>query len=254
MYNVKGTLKRIGKNSLNRVFLNFGLKKIKYLEMLGTEYGGWTIPVNLINENSICYCVGAGEDISFDCLLAEKFHCKVHIFDPTPRSNKHISKLRESVENNKKMATCSSDFYSIKKENLSLLHFYPYGIWDTDEIKKFYSPRDPNHVSHSILNLQKTSNYFEAECKKISSIMETLDHDKINLLKLDIEGAEYKVIESIFRSNIFPKILCVEFDEIHNPSDLDYIKRIRKTVNKIKQKGYHLVAVEKRSDFTFVRF
>ena len=30
------------------------------LERLGTDYGGWTVPVDLLNENSICYCVGVG--------------------------------------------------------------------------------------------------------------------------------------------------------------------------------------------------
>ena len=44
---------------------------------LGTAYGGWLIPADAgITSSSICYSAGAGEDISFDCALAERFHCQ----------------------------------------------------------------------------------------------------------------------------------------------------------------------------------
>jgi hypothetical protein len=37
------------------------------MEKLGTNYGGWFIPKDCnLNENSIIYSVGVGEDISFD--------------------------------------------------------------------------------------------------------------------------------------------------------------------------------------------
>ena len=37
---------------------------------LGTNYGGWIIPKNNeLNDKSIIYSIGVGEDISFDLLL-----------------------------------------------------------------------------------------------------------------------------------------------------------------------------------------
>ena len=41
---------------------------------LGTKYSGFYYPENLpkLNENSIIYCVGAGEDISHDIILSYK--------------------------------------------------------------------------------------------------------------------------------------------------------------------------------------
>ena len=43
------------------------------MESLGTNYGGWYIPENiLLNNNSIIYSAGVGEDISFDLLLSNK--------------------------------------------------------------------------------------------------------------------------------------------------------------------------------------
>lgn len=57
---------------------------------LGTTYGGWIIPVDAgLTADSVCYCAGAGEDISFDCALVEWFHCQVRViandcFHPMP--------------------------------------------------------------------------------------------------------------------------------------------------------------------------
>ena len=42
------------------------------METLGTEYGGWDIPINAkLNEDSIVYSGGVGEDISFDLKLQD---------------------------------------------------------------------------------------------------------------------------------------------------------------------------------------
>ena len=43
------------------------------LEKLGSSYGGWIIPVEYLNKKSICYVMGAGEDISFDFAVAKSY-------------------------------------------------------------------------------------------------------------------------------------------------------------------------------------
>ena len=37
-------------------------------------------------------------------------------------------------------------------------------------------------------------------------------HEKIDLLKLDIEGAEVAVLTQMLDNKIYPKYLCIEFD------------------------------------------
>lgn len=51
------------------------------LEKLGSKYGGWIVPVDILDKNSICYCVGVGEDITFDLELIKRFDCQVYAFD-----------------------------------------------------------------------------------------------------------------------------------------------------------------------------
>ncbi|MFQ5675356.1 MAG: hypothetical protein ACE5G1_05620, partial [bacterium] len=58
----------------SRIFatdLNTGTKifKIPNLKKVGSGNGGWIIPGDLLNQNSICYCVGVGENITFDLQL-----------------------------------------------------------------------------------------------------------------------------------------------------------------------------------------
>lgn len=40
---------------------------------LGSKYGGWIVPATLVRPDSVCYCVGVGEDISFDLALIERW-------------------------------------------------------------------------------------------------------------------------------------------------------------------------------------
>ena len=63
------------------------------MERIGTEYGGWILPTNItLNENSIIYSAGVGEDISFDLLLQNKYNCKIFLIDPTKKAIKHYNK------------------------------------------------------------------------------------------------------------------------------------------------------------------
>jgi FkbM family methyltransferase len=217
-------------------------------ERLGTGYGGWIVPRGIFNANSICYLVGAGEDLSFDVALAEKYHCATHIFDPTPRSVTHFTDLQKAIIKGKPMplANTSTGFYpSINPETAQFLHFHNYGIWNEDTTLKFYSPPNEAYVSHSIVNLQKTDKFIEVPVQRFSSTMRRLVHAKIDLIKLDIEGAEYQVIESILKEKIKVKVLCIEFDEsAANHFDGQYIDRIENALKCLIEAGYNLIAKE----------
>jgi len=200
------------------------------LKRIGGECG-WVVPISRLPPGTVCYCVGAGEDISFDLALARDLKCEVHTFDPTPRAIKYVASLEAQLP--------------------SRFSFHPWGVWERDERVRFYAPQNPAHVSHSILNLQKTSEFFEADCKRLQTIMCELGHGSLGLLKLDIEGAEYKVIESMLADGIRPQVLAVEFDEINNALDDGAHSRIKAAVGQMMGMGYLLVSVD-GPNYTFV--
>jgi FkbM family methyltransferase len=221
---------------------------------IGTPYGGWDIPDNHLTDKSICYLAGAGEDISFDVGLAEKYGCQIYIFDPTPKSHKHFDLLIESTKQNKKLpiGQCTTNYYDLSAENIKLLHFREIGLWNKEDEIRFYCPKDPEHISHSILNLQRTERSFTAKVKRLSGIMRLEGHQVLDLLKISIHGAEYAVLDSIIEDRLKIRVLCVRYDEAHFPLDGYYRERIRESVEKLIKYGYKVVHFNVDYNYTFV--
>ena len=194
------------------------------------DRGGWTIPREFLNEHSICYCVGCGEDITFDLELIRKYSCAVFAFDPTPRSIAHVAKHAAHLAN-----------YRLSE----------FAIWDREEVVKFYAPRKKTRVSHSITNLDGTEDYFEVPTKTLKQVFDENGHTAITLLKMDIEGAEHAVIRTIVENNLPIEVLCVEFDELAGITP-ERVARIRRSIQSLLDFGYHYFWIE-GPNFTFVR-
>lgn len=192
---------------------------------LGSSYGGWWIPAHALSENSVAYCAGVGEDISFDTALIERFGCRVVALDPTPRAIAFAARAQPDSDR---------------------FHFEPVGLGGTDRTARFYSPSDPSHVSHSIVNLQGTSDFFEARLERVATVMDRLGDANIHLLKMDIEGAEHEVVKDLTSGTLRPLVLCIEVDQLRP------MRQLRTTIRSLRKSGYRAAKVEGRN-VTFVR-
>lgn len=139
-----------------------------------------------LSSNSVIYSFGVGEDVSWDMALIEKYNLKVHAFDPTPKS---IAWLKEQ---------------KLPKHFI----FHAYGVGPHDGTQHFAEPLKPHWVSYSTAREGKG---IEAPVKRLQTIIHELGHERIDVLKLDIEGGEYEVIDDMLASKIFPRQLLVEF-------------------------------------------
>lgn len=202
------------------------IKKDVKMEKLGNVGACWWIPAHVIKKEWDVYLFGAGEDISFDLELIKKYGVNVYSFDPTPRSINYVLK---------------------KIRGINKYKFFPWGLWYKNEKIKFFAPQNKKYISHSAVNLQKTDQYFLAECKTLNTIMKHNGHRKIDLLKLDIEGAEHLVLHDILEKRIYPKIILVEFDQPVS------IFKIFMTIYNLIRRNYSLVKQD-RFNFTFVKF
>jgi len=246
-----------------RFFLFFGIDPVSKTKIfkdvnlirVGTGYGSWIITSDVLKKGTVCYCVGAGEDITFDCDLAENYFCNVFTFDPTPRAKKHFEELSLRLKNNKRMKINNKrgHFYKLSKKGLSRIKFLGYGIDEFTGIRKFYAPREKKYVSYSVANLDKNDSFILSEFRRLSEVMKSKKHKSLGVLKLDIEGAEYGVIKSLLEDNLRVKVVALEFDELRRPLNLGFQKRIKKVIRSLIDCGYKLVAVDNVSNYTFVK-
>lgn len=227
------------------------------MEKLGTNYGGWFIPKECkLDENSIIYSAGVGEDISFDIKLQTKYNSNVVLLDPTKRAVKHFEECKIYFTNNKKhkfTGNIQPDYYKnlINEEpNFDKIQYIEIGLWDKRDNLKFYKQSDSNNVSQSIICDMFTSDYDIVEVDSLKNIMQKLNHNYIDLLKLDIEGAEINVLNKMLDDNIFPKYLCVEFDLFLKKKDKNNITR--KLVNRLLKNDY-IILVNDNMNITFER-
>jgi FkbM family methyltransferase len=221
---------------------------------LGSAHGGWTLPRASIQPGAVAVCIGAGEDISLDVELNRQ-GMNVYILDPTPRARKHVANVMDAVRNGgAKIAIDRSptEFYNFEGVAGERFHFLDAGVWNENTTMRFFAPANQEHVSHSIANLQHTQEGFDAKCLTLRSICEELSLSQIDLLKMDIEGAEYEVLRDVATHGPHPPAICVEFDEIRNPADGQFWGRIAEAVDVMKKAGYRLAHVE-QSNAMFLR-
>jgi FkbM family methyltransferase len=183
---------------------------------IGTDYGGWSIPDGLVQPDWTVYCAGVGLDATFDLGLIERYGCVVHAFDPTPSTVRYVDTLTVDPAR-------------------FILHRY--ALWSQDGEVYLYS-HEWADTNFSAINLHGTTSGFTATCRTLPSVMRELGHDHIDLLKLDIEGAEYPVLESVIDGTVRPRVLCVEFHK-HDWR----IGQMVQTVRRLQGIGYTAVAV-----------
>lgn len=188
---------------------------------LGSDYGGWTVPVGLLGPQSVCYCAGVGLDVTFDLALIERIGCEVQAFDPTPAAARHVESVAEPR-----------------------FHFNPVGIWPRDETVEFFEP-DYGDQNFSAVDLHQTGKSFGAPCRSVSSLMAEAGHDHLDLLKLDIEGSEYEVIRGLCAEGVSISVMCVEF---HKDPGIAHMKEAART---LREAGF-APAHQEGYDVTFV--
>lgn len=85
----------------------------------------------------------------------------------------------------------------------------------------------------------------------IKELMVENNHTHIDLLKLDIEGAEINVLNKMFNDNIFPSYLCIEFDlKLKNK---DYNNETNKLIYKIINDYNYTILINDNWNITFLR-
>tara|TARA_Y100000310_G_C20664775_1_gene806829 strand:- start:711 stop:1313 length:603 start_codon:yes stop_codon:yes gene_type:complete len=155
-------------------------------EFIGSDYGGFPCCISLLNENSIVLDFGVGEDISFALGVRDGAGCNVELFDFTPDS---ISWFKKNYP------------------RLDKIIYNEYGVSVHDGILEVYDYGEGISRRPSWMGYKNNESH---PVKSIKSIMKEKEINHIDLLKMDVEGEEYKIIPQIIKQGIFPTQLCIE--------------------------------------------
>jgi len=197
---------------------------------LGNGDGKWCICPDAIDDSSVIYSFGVGFDISFDLAVIQQFGAQVHGFDPTPLSEAWI-----------KNQHTSSNFI-----------FHSIGLANYDGIAEFSLPS--NHSVSFTMSLDvRSKNKAKCEVYRFKSILKKLYHTKIDIVKLDIEGAEYDVIPDLLEKKNDIGQLLVEFHH-RMIKDGTGLERTKRAIKMIEEAGFSLFYVSPRGlEYCFLR-
>lgn len=186
---------------------------------LGNMYGGFYVSPDVLPAQPIVYSFGVGTDITFDQEISEKYDAQVFGFDPTPKSVAWINTI----------------------DLPSAYTFYPYGIYIYDGDVSLHLPKDDGHVSGSLLMTGNVKDdAVTVPVKQFATIAQELGHQTIDVLKMDIEGAEYEVIEDILQSGIEIKQIAIEFH--HRFMDGGKDKTVA-AIQALNEQGYQIFGI-----------
>ena len=197
----------------------------------GSPYGGWTVCPDGLSPSSVVYSFGIGEDASFDLDILTHYGAELHAFDPTPRSIDWV----------KKQPSWPARF-----------HFHPIGIGACDRMATFFPPEDPDHVSYSIVNrIAPTGSAIQVQLLRLKTITEMLGHKEIDILKMDIEGAEYEVIDDLVNTTeLRVRQVLVEFQ--HSFPNIT-IEATNTAIRKLEAAGYRVFNISERGvEYSFI--
>jgi FkbM family methyltransferase len=220
---------------------------------IGTDYGGWYCMTGALAPGGVALCAGAGEDVSFDVLLNARFGLRVICVDPTPRAIVHVRALLDAAATGTSMPIEGGPAsYALAGFDSARFEFVPVALWSADGSLRLYAPRDSRHVSHSATNLQHTTEFIDVPAARLESLLAARSIAGLALLKLDIEGAEYAVIDALLAGPLRPAQLMIEFDELNQPQSFGAGARVARRVRALLATGYRLVHVD-GANFLFMR-
>ena len=184
------------------------------LERLGTDYGGWTVPAGQIGPGWTCLCAGAGIDVTFDLELAGRGATVITV-DPTDESRDHVARVDPDGR----------------------LRFVHAALWSRDGELELFVAADPAHRALSSDDLQRTGRSVRLPARGLAGF------GPVDLLKLDIEGAEYDVLPTVGPE---VRVLCVEMHPTRG------LRAAVRAFRRLRASGFELVA-RHGADYTFVR-
>lgn len=212
-------------------------------ERMGTKYGGWWIDTRLIGAHPLLVDCGLGMDLSFPDTFLSRFGGCVMGVEANPHS---LDYCRE---------------HSPKG-----MEIYPQAMWKTaGESLTFHLPRSqdqlPKGADGVSGSLMDSHEYVEGgqqvnvTTTSFEKLLADAKCEQCDVLKLDIEGAEYEILDDLCARGLIRNATQLLVENHHGVTHHS-LNETDASIKLIQQAGFKLVHVEsrnhvfRRNDFT----
>ncbi len=171
--------------------------------VLGSDYGKKAIELPEFQQHIIS--AGVGLDFSWEQEMLRINGSKICLIYPTSRSKEIVTSYLDSKE-----------YLEVSKLFSGNIVFLNMALFNHNGTITIYPPKNPLHNDYSIMNLQKVSKDSAIVCPSITinQVSKLMGWDRIDILKLDIEGSVLEVLNDTFSNLIFPIQIAIEIDEL----------------------------------------
>ena len=193
----------------------YHIKKSNLIRVGPKTDGGYVIDKRILNKTNTLITCGLNDDWEFEKSFLKKNHkCKIKAFDHTVNGKFWLSRFKKDI--------VSLLLFKKLKMNkiLDVFKYIDYLIFFREN-KKHYQKKI----------VFKKKNHRETTIPKI-----LIKHDKV-VLKIDIEGDEYKVLDDIKKNSKKIVFLIIEFHDVDKN-----INKIKKFLAKNDLKNIHIHA------------
>lgn len=219
-------IKNIGRVIIDRLHY----KKKLGTKLVGEGGGSWVLNADQLKKTKpILFSGGVGHDISFEIAFARNYGGKIFLYDPSETGKNTMNKMG-SIHNLEFIQK------ALGREGQILLDppaNSDEGSWTLSTGLDSRHPKSVTFDSVSIVNEIKI------KCKNATYI---------DVVKLDIEGSEYDVIEELLKSDICVGQILVEF---HDFFSKEHALKTKKTKRLLNDAGFSCI-YKKRYDHTYI--
>ena len=210
-------------------------------ERHGIGSAAYNILSDRLSPGSIVYSFGVGCDVSFDVSLIERHGVEVHAFDPTAESATYLS-----------TQTLPEHFH---------FHQWALGAHDGEATFSSVVPTTNEHYRAGTILKIGSRETTVVPTYTLPTIMDRLSHTQLEILKLDIEGSEFRLFEGLADYDLPVRQIIVELHphisniEHHRlmvgrhgwRRSLDFLEQLRSV-------GYRIFDISERgTEFALVR-
>ena len=190
--------------------------------------------------------IGAHSGIHIKDLISEYANSKILLVEPVPY-NYQI--LENDYKNNEKIFISRNaifdeakkdNFYHVKKESIKKL-----GKHWASQIGSFDKNHILNHKNKRFDIKDDDIQITEVEFITFQDLVKKYSINSINKLQIDVEGAEYKIMNSIDYNKI--KIKNIFFESKHFDGTFTEGEKLKKIKDKLISNGYKLKQIDKEN-------